>query len=350
MSAQPESGSLAVAPLPGSEPEFVENTYLPRAAPAQPAYRPAYGTPAPQVRPGARPAPRPGTRPGQPGTNGTDALSAEHAAYLARRRAARARMYQRRRRTVAVLALVIVGATTTAVVRAKSGSAANPGAQSGVSFAGIPLESGLIEPARTLIATTEAALAQAAAAPTSPTAAPSTAPTAKPAVKPTAATPSAKPTAKPPASAPSAAPTKAAEVFVLPGIPALAKPADPNVVPRMDPALRTAFLAAQTQAGTEGVDLTLSSGSRSWAKQEQLHAKAVARHGSELAASQWVLPPQYSMHVRGEAIDIATGASWLEANGYRWGICRRYVNEPWHFEMTVSPGTACPALVPNAAG
>ncbi len=345
MSAQPESGSLDVAPRPGGEPEFVENTYIPPTVTSPATVRPAY-------RPGTHQGIRPAGRPGPAGTFGTDELATQHAAYLARRRAARARMYRRRRRTVAVLALVIVGTTTTAVVRARSGSAATAGEQSGVSFSGMPLESGLLEPARTLITNTESALQQAAAAPSAPAVAPTpqaARPTGAASAKPTAnPTPSAKPTAKPTANpTPAAKPT---EVFVLPGVPALPKPADPTVVPRMDPALRTAFLAAQTQAGNEGVDLVLSSGSRSWAKQEELHAKAVARHGSELAASQWVLPPQYSMHVRGEALDIGTGAAWLETNGYKWGICRRYVNEPWHFEMTVSPGTACPALVPNAAG
>jgi D-alanyl-D-alanine dipeptidase len=34
----------------------------------------------------------------------------------------------------------------------------------------------------------------------------------------------------------------------------------------------------------------------------------------------------------------------LEANGYRFGLCRRYENEWWHFEPLVAPGTQCPAL------
>jgi D-alanyl-D-alanine carboxypeptidase len=39
---------------------------------------------------------------------------------------------------------------------------------------------------------------------------------------------------------------------------------------------------------------------------------------------------------------------WLEVNGYKFGLCRVYENEWWHFEPLVAPGQQCPALVANA--
>jgi hypothetical protein len=43
-----------------------------------------------------------------------------------------------------------------------------------------------------------------------------------------------------------------------------------------------------------------------------------------------------------------SGAQWLEVNGYKFGLCRVYENEWWHFEPLVAPGQQCPALVANA--
>lgn len=49
--------------------------------------------------------------------------------------------------------------------------------------------------------------------------------------------------------------------------------------------------------------------------------------------------------MKGQAIDVgpASGASWLEGNGVRLGLCRRYDNEPWHFErLAAAKGSSCP--------
>ncbi|WP_207781983.1 M15 family metallopeptidase [Phytoactinopolyspora limicola] len=135
-----------------------------------------------------------------------------------------------------------------------------------------------------------------------------------------------------------------------------AHPGDPHVVDPsldhgIDPGGLTPEMAARIDeasfaAANEGVELTVTSGWRSYAHQEELYAKAVRDHGSEAAARQWVLPPDQSMHVRGLAVDVGPpeGAAWLDENGWRFGLCRRYENEPWHFEPTTSPGGSCPAM------
>jgi hypothetical protein len=66
-----------------------------------------------------------------------------------------------------------------------------------------------------------------------------------------------------------------------------------------------------------------------------------------------VLPPQFSHHPKGLAIDVnypgdKAGTYWLETNGSRFGLCRVYANEWWHFEGVVAPGGICPALGANA--
>jgi hypothetical protein len=41
--------------------------------------------------------------------------------------------------------------------------------------------------------------------------------------------------------------------------------------------------------------------------------------------------------------------AWLQKNGWKYGLCRRYDNEPWHFEALTSPGGHCPALQVSGA-
>lgn len=86
------------------------------------------------------------------------------------------------------------------------------------------------------------------------------------------------------------------------------------------------------------------------AYQEELFLDAVVEHGSEKAARQWVLPSDESMHVRGLAVDVGPpeAAAWLTANGWQFGLCQRYENEPWHFEPITAPGGECAVLQPNS--
>jgi D-alanyl-D-alanine dipeptidase len=121
----------------------------------------------------------------------------------------------------------------------------------------------------------------------------------------------------------------------------------------MHPLLVARFVAAQSFARADGVVLTLTSGFRSLERQQMLFDREVAIRGSETEAAKWVLPPQYSHHPQGLAIDVnypgdKAGALWLEKNGSRFGLCRVYANEWWHFEGVIAPGERCPAMAANA--
>lgn len=119
------------------------------------------------------------------------------------------------------------------------------------------------------------------------------------------------------------------------------------------PLLLSRFYAASMVAKIDGVNLYITSGFRSLSRQERLFANAVKKYGSESEAAKWVLPAPYSHHPQGLALDInypgdPLGASWLERNGARFGLCRVYANEWWHFEAVIAPGENCPSLAPNA--
>ncbi len=119
------------------------------------------------------------------------------------------------------------------------------------------------------------------------------------------------------------------------------------------PLLMARFVAAQSFAQADGVKLTLTSGFRSMERQQMLFDREVAIRGSETEAAKWVLPPQFSHHPQGLAIDVnypddRAGAFWLEKNGARFGLCRVYANEWWHFEGVIAPGQSCPPLAANA--
>ena len=121
----------------------------------------------------------------------------------------------------------------------------------------------------------------------------------------------------------------------------------------LHPLLATRFSVAQSFARADGVELSLTSGFRSLTRQQMLFDREVAIRGSESEAAKWVLPPKFSNHPRGLAIDVnypygRAEALWLERNGYRFGLCRVYANEWWHFEGVIAPGQACPEPAPNA--
>ena len=119
----------------------------------------------------------------------------------------------------------------------------------------------------------------------------------------------------------------------------------------LDPALLTAVQQAATAAAADGVPMTITSGWRSPDFQQQLLDTAVVTYGSMAAARQYVQTPQHSRHVTGQAVDIGPVAanSWLMANGARFGLCRIYANEIWHFELAADATGTCPPLLPNAA-
>ncbi len=117
-------------------------------------------------------------------------------------------------------------------------------------------------------------------------------------------------------------------------------------VSRLDPALLSALVEAAEDAAGDGVVLHLTSGWRSEAHQERLFAQAVADHGSEAEAAQWVARPGTSVHETGGAVDIGPEAAWawLGEHGATYGLCQVYDNEPWHYELRPDADEdGCPA-------
>lgn len=126
--------------------------------------------------------------------------------------------------------------------------------------------------------------------------------------------------------------------------------ADP-AIGRLDPALLAAIQNAAVAAAADGVTMTITSGWRSPEFQQQLLDDAVRTYGSLAAARQFVQTPELSKHVVGQAVDVGgVGADqWLVTNGSRYGLCRIYANEIWHFELAADALGACPPLLPDAA-
>ncbi|GAA4750021.1 M15 family metallopeptidase [Gordonia alkaliphila] len=119
----------------------------------------------------------------------------------------------------------------------------------------------------------------------------------------------------------------------------------------LTPQLAIAYTLAAHEAHAAGVPLWINSGKRSRAEQAALWRDGLRTYGSASAARRWVLPPNESTHVTGQAIDVAprAGAAWLQRNGFRYGLCRSFDNEWWHFELATLPMTPCPPRVPDAS-
>ena len=122
----------------------------------------------------------------------------------------------------------------------------------------------------------------------------------------------------------------------------------------INPLVLARFLSAQAAAKEFGIELSIDSGYRSPEKQNYLYQRAIKTYKSAEEAMKWVLPSDLSRHPWGLALDVnlnhdKSGASWLEANGATFGLCRVYVNEWWHFEPLTAPGGICPPLLPDAS-
>ncbi|MGC0415052.1 D-alanyl-D-alanine carboxypeptidase family protein [Embleya sp. AB8] len=124
-------------------------------------------------------------------------------------------------------------------------------------------------------------------------------------------------------------------------------PKDPSA---LKPAAYTAWKKINTAMAAEGITLNLNSGKRGWAHQQKILDDKIAEVGSREAALHWVLPPEKSMHVQGVAVDIypANAQAWLQAKGSKYGWCRMYDNEEWHFEYNASYTSGCPKRLPSA--
>ena len=104
------------------------------------------------------------------------------------------------------------------------------------------------------------------------------------------------------------------------------------------------------------MELELTSGYRSEARQKQLWDKAVDRYGSEAKARKWVAKPGgCAPHVTGGAVDIRIKGKKGDPDGKLEQImCQagwvRYQAEWWHFEYktkrwhAASPAGVCSAI------
>jgi len=121
---------------------------------------------------------------------------------------------------------------------------------------------------------------------------------------------------------------------VLPGGVTVFDVAYPGVAD-LDPDLLRALRAAAMDAAGEAIELHVTSGWRSRGYQDVLLREAVAQYGSAAEAARWVATADTSPHVSGDAVDIGPtdAAAWLAKHGARYGLCRIYRNEPWHFEL-----------------
>lgn len=82
--------------------------------------------------------------------------------------------------------------------------------------------------------------------------------------------------------------------------------------------------------------VSITSGYRSPEHQQRLWDAAVARYGSEQAASHWVARPGRSNHQHGVAVDLHFSTNevreWFHANVSRYGLAFPMDHEPWHIE------------------
>ena len=80
----------------------------------------------------------------------------------------------------------------------------------------------------------------------------------------------------------------------------------------------------------------ITSSYRSDERQAQLFADAVAKYGSEEAASRWVARPGQSNHGFGRAADVRMEPAtrdWVRSNADRFGLHFPIAWEPWHMEL-----------------
>ncbi|CAB4757224.1 MAG: hypothetical protein F2708_03800 [Actinobacteria bacterium] len=122
----------------------------------------------------------------------------------------------------------------------------------------------------------------------------------------------------------------------------------------INPQVLARFHSAQAAAKEIGIEMSIDSGFRTTETQNYLYQRAIKEHKTAEEAKKWVLPSDLSRHPWGLALDVnlhheKSGASWLEANGATFGLCRVYENEWWHFEPLTAPGGICPPLEPDAS-
>lgn len=131
-------------------------------------------------------------------------------------------------------------------------------------------------------------------------------------------------------------------------------PVDKRYLDKAPTGLRDDVLAAyndlRAKAAAEKVTLCLEDGKRSTRQQQAVFDDYVKRFGSREVAREHALPAGESNHEKGIAVDVQplSAASWIERSAGKYGWCRRYENEPWHFEYSTEYPKGCPALLPHA--
>jgi len=97
-------------------------------------------------------------------------------------------------------------------------------------------------------------------------------------------------------------------------------------------------------ARSQGIDLGVGSGYRSYEKQKRLWEQALKKYGSAEKARKWVAPPGGSFHNKGLAVDLhssgnalgkeknAKATEWAHTNAKKYGLHFRMGHEPWHIE------------------
>lgn len=179
------------------------------------------------------------------------------------------------------------------------------------------------------------------------------APTPEP--RPTPATTSApvQPTPARPAPPQGALP-RAPYLAAAPSVPAAVSALPPQIETAggLDPRLQAAWEKLVPAAREAGFALELTSGYRSVADQERIWEEGLVLYGSPEAARKIVAAPWESAHVRGLALDIGpddAARAWIEAHQEQFGLCRRYANETWHFELKRPEWQTCPPMLASAS-
>lgn len=82
--------------------------------------------------------------------------------------------------------------------------------------------------------------------------------------------------------------------------------------------------------------ITINSGFRDIARQQELWLQALQKYGSPEEARKWVAPPGNSQHNKGNAADLGYGSTaamdWAHKNAGNFGLSFPLGNENWHIE------------------
>lgn len=81
-----------------------------------------------------------------------------------------------------------------------------------------------------------------------------------------------------------------------------------------------------------GGRITMVSGYRSEARQQELWAQALSKYGSEAEARKWVAPPGHSNHNKGLAVDLGGDLQLAHQLAPKYGLNFPMGHEPWHIE------------------